>query len=98
MDRSTALSYASRGVSNRRPASGHCVLEGRSEERAHPDDRYADVSVDTARAHAIYREWLARARPAPGPGGLRRPLWLLRPYKPDPRGYTIPHTPPPEGR
>jgi anaerobic selenocysteine-containing dehydrogenase len=67
-------------------------------ERAHPDDRYADVSVDTVRAHAIYREWLARARPAPGPGGLRRPLWLLRPYKPDPSAYTIPETVEPEGR
>jgi Fe-S-cluster-containing dehydrogenase component len=67
-------------------------------ERAHPDDRYADVSVDTARAHAIYREWLARARPAPGPGGLRRPLWLLRPYKPDPSAYRVPETVEPEGR
>jgi anaerobic selenocysteine-containing dehydrogenase len=67
-------------------------------ERAHPEDRYADVSVDTARAHAIYKEWLARARPAPGPGGLRRPLWLLRPYRPDPSAYKVPDTVEPERR
>ena len=67
-------------------------------ERAHPDDRYADVSVDTVRAHTIYEEWLAKARPAPGPGGLRRPLWLLRPYKPDPSAYRVPETVEPEGR
>ncbi len=28
-------------------------------------------------------------RPAPGPGGLRRPLWLPRAFKPDPSAYRI---------
>jgi hypothetical protein len=46
--------------------------------------------VDTARSQEVYREWLALARPAPGPGGLRRPMWLLRPYKPDPAAYRFP--------
>ena len=30
----------------------------------------------------IYREWLSKTRPGPGPGGLRRPLWLDRPLRP----------------
>jgi len=45
--------------------------------------------VDTAKSFEVYREWLAMARPAPGPGGLRRPLWLPRAYKPDPSTYRM---------
>jgi hypothetical protein len=40
------------------------------------------VFVDTARSMEVYREWKALTRPAPGPGGLRRPLWLDRPLRP----------------
>jgi anaerobic selenocysteine-containing dehydrogenase len=54
-----------------------------------PGDRYGDVQVDTVKAHEVYRRWLALARPAPGPGGLRRPLWFLRPYRPDPSAYRM---------
>ena len=54
---------------------------------AHGGDRYGDIAVDTNRSHEIYREWLAQTRPAPGPDGLRRPRWLLRPFKPDPAAY-----------
>jgi len=32
---------------------------------------------------------LALARPAPGPGGLRRPLWLPRAFKPDASMYQL---------
>jgi anaerobic selenocysteine-containing dehydrogenase len=39
-----------------------------------------DVFVDRKKAEAIYREWLAMARPARGE--WRRPLWLHRPYRP----------------
>jgi hypothetical protein len=45
--------------------------------------------VDTAKAHEVYRRWLEMARPAPGPGNLRRPLWLPRAYKPDPATYRM---------
>jgi NAD(P)-dependent dehydrogenase (short-subunit alcohol dehydrogenase family) len=38
----------------------------------------------------LYREWLARARPGPGPGGLRRPLWLDRPLRPTDAAFTAP--------
>jgi hypothetical protein len=57
--------------------------------RPGPDDRYGDVVVDTNRAHEVYREWLALARPAPGPGGLRRPLWLPRAFQPDVSTYRL---------
>ncbi len=49
---------------------------------AESDDRYGDVVVDTARSRDAYLEWLGETRPAPGPGGLRRPLWYARPLKP----------------
>ncbi len=45
-------------------------------------DEYGDVVVDTAKSREAYREWLAKTRPGPGPGGLRRPLWYARPLKP----------------
>ncbi|HEU5422698.1 MAG TPA: molybdopterin dinucleotide binding domain-containing protein [Nitrolancea sp.] len=52
-------------------------------------DRYGDIVVDTEKSMAAYRRWLELARPAPGPGNMRRPLWLLRPYKPDPSAYQV---------
>jgi hypothetical protein len=51
-------------------------------ERAHAEDQYGDVFVDTEKSLAIYREWLKLTRPAPGPNGLRRPLWMNRPLRP----------------
>ncbi len=64
------------------PVSGmHCWHQKVVVERARPGDRYGDVFVDTRRAREVYREWLARTRPAPGPGGLRRPRWLGRPLR-----------------
>jgi anaerobic selenocysteine-containing dehydrogenase len=67
------------------PVSGqHCWHQAVRLRRAGPDDRYGDVAVDTAKARAIYREWLAKARPADtySPDRTRRPFWLLRPLKP----------------
>ncbi len=65
------------------PISGmHCWLQRVTVAPAEPDDRYGDVVVDTERSRQVYREWLAKARPGPGPGGLRRPLWFARPVKP----------------
>ncbi len=72
------------------PISGqHCWHQKVRVERAGMDDRYGDVVVDTRKAHAVYRRWLDLTRPAPGPGGLRRPLWLPRAYKPDPASYRL---------
>ena len=49
--------------------------------------RYGDIVVDTNKSTAVYREWLALTRPGPGPKGLRRPSWMLRPVKPALRAY-----------
>jgi anaerobic selenocysteine-containing dehydrogenase len=73
------------------PVSGmHCWHQRVRIEKAAPDDGYGDIEVDTQRAHEIYREWMARTRPAPGPDGLRRPLWLDRPLRPVPEAYRMP--------
>jgi anaerobic selenocysteine-containing dehydrogenase len=72
------------------PVSGmHCWHQKVRVEKAEPDDRYGDVIVDTNRSHEIYRRWLEKAQPAPGPGGLRRPLWFSRPVRPDNEAYKI---------
>ena len=57
--------------------------------KAEPGDRDGDIEVDTAKSHAIYKEWLALARPAPGPDGMRRPYWLLRPLRPSVDAYRM---------
>ena len=51
------------------PAVGDALLAPEGDGRARPGgDRYGDVYVDTSRSMAVYREWLARARPGrPGP-------------------------------
>lgn len=56
---------------------------------AQPGDEYGDVVVDTAKSREAYLDWLSKTRPAPGPGGLRRPLWYARPLKPVPSAYRL---------
>jgi hypothetical protein len=43
--------------------------------------------VDTNKSHEIYKEWMAKTKPGPGPDDLRRPLWFDRPVKPTPEAY-----------
>ena len=65
------------------PISGmHCWHQKVRIEKAGTADSYGDIFVDTAKSFDIYKEWLSLTRPAPGPEGLRRPLWLSRPLKP----------------
>jgi anaerobic selenocysteine-containing dehydrogenase len=72
------------------PVSGqHCWHQRVRIERAHAGDRYADVVVDTNKSMAVYREWLAQTRPAPGPDGLRRPLWFARAVRPADEAYVV---------
>jgi anaerobic selenocysteine-containing dehydrogenase len=59
---------------------------------AQADDSYGDVVVDTATSREAYLAWLSKTRPAPGPGGLRRPLWYARPLKPEPAAYRMPRS------
>jgi hypothetical protein len=76
------------------PASGmHCWHQRVTVARAPGEDQYGDVFVDTARSMEVYREWLAKCRPGPGPGGLRRPLWLDRPLRPADEMFRVPDPP-----
>ena len=72
------------------PISGqHCWHQKVVVSKAGADDRYGDIVVDTAKSFEVYRQWLSLARPAPGPGNLRRPLWLPRAFKPDASAYRL---------
>ncbi|GMQ93576.1 MAG: molybdopterin-dependent oxidoreductase [Acidimicrobiia bacterium] len=57
--------------------------------RPEPGDRYGDVVVDTNKSFAVYRDWLSKTKPGPGPGGLRRPLHFDRPVKPTEEAYRL---------
>ncbi len=72
------------------PVSGmHCWHQRVTVERTGPDDRYGDIVVDTNESHRIYKEWMAKTRPAPGPDGTRRPMWFDRPLRPVARAYEM---------
>ncbi len=72
------------------PISGqHCWHQKVRVEKAGVEDRYGDILVDTHKAHEVYKRWLKLTRPAPGPQNLRRPLWLVRPYKPAVESFYI---------
>jgi anaerobic selenocysteine-containing dehydrogenase len=72
------------------PVSGmHCWHQRVTVEQAGLQDRYGDVFVDTNLAHQVYQRWLAKARSGPGPGGLRRPLWMNRPLRPALEAFSI---------
>jgi anaerobic selenocysteine-containing dehydrogenase len=72
------------------PISGaHAWHQNVRVTRAELGDQEGDVVVDTVRSHAVYKEWLSKTRPAPGPGGMRRPYWLLRPLRPSIEAYRL---------
>lgn len=65
------------------PISGmHCWHQRVRIERPGPNDRYGDIYVSTKKSFENYKNWLKMTRPAPGPDGLRRPLWFKRPLRP----------------
>ncbi|GCE10012.1 molybdopterin-dependent oxidoreductase [Dictyobacter aurantiacus] len=66
------------------PVSGmHCWHQKVRVTAAQAGDRYGDIQVDPAKAYEVYQQWMAMARPqTQRPDGLRRPLWMLRPYRP----------------
>ncbi len=66
------------------PVSGmHCWHQKVTVSAARSGDQYGDVFVDPERAYHVYQEWMAMTRPqASRPDGLRRPLWMIRPYRP----------------
>ena len=70
------------------PVSGmHCWHQKVRIEKAREGDRYGDVEVDVAKSREVYRRWLAMARPGPGPGGLRRPEFMMRHVTPKRSAY-----------
>jgi hypothetical protein len=76
------------------PVSGnHCWHQKVFVEPTRPDDRYGDVRVERDKAREVYKQWRALTRPAPGPGGLRRPLWLNRPLHPCEEAYRLSREP-----
>lgn len=65
------------------PISGmHCWHQAVTVKPAREGDQYGDVFVDTDEAFEVYRDWLDKTEPAPGPKDLRRPKWLKRPIAP----------------
>jgi anaerobic selenocysteine-containing dehydrogenase len=66
------------------PISGmHCWHQKVTVEPAHLEDAYGDVYIDTSKAYKVYQDWMAMTRPqTQRPDGLRRPLWMIRPYRP----------------
>ena len=75
------------------PISGmHCWHQAVRVTPAEPGDRHGDIGVDTEKARTVYREWLAKTRPAGSisPDGTRRPMWLMRPLKPGPELFALP--------
>lgn len=76
------------------PISGmHCWHQKVKIEVAQPGDSYGDIFVDTDKSFEVYRNWLKMTRPAPGPGGLRRPLWFKRPLRPEESLFFLQETP-----
>jgi hypothetical protein len=75
------------------PISGmHCWHQAVRVRRADAGDAHGDISVDTAKSHEVYLQWLARTRSAEkfSPDKTRRPYWLLRPLKPAREFYRLP--------
>jgi anaerobic selenocysteine-containing dehydrogenase len=74
------------------PVSGmHCWHQAVRIRKAEPDDRYGDISVDTEKAHQVYKKWLAETHSAErySPDGTRRPYWLMRPVRPQKAAFKL---------
>ena len=72
------------------PVSGmHCWHQRVTVEKAATSDSYGDIVVDTNESFRLYKEWMAKTRPAPGPDGTRRPYWFDRPLRPVKDAYKI---------
>jgi hypothetical protein len=67
----------------------HCWLQKVTVEKAHEGDQYGDVVVDTSLSREVYEEWLALTRSTLGPGGRRRPEFMMRPVMPQRRAYFV---------
>ncbi len=72
------------------PLSGmHCWLQRVRLSKAEPGDRYGDIEVDVRKSREVLQEWIGMTRPGPGPGGWRRPEFLMRPVKPKRKAFKV---------
>lgn len=72
------------------PISGmHAWHQKTRVTKAGAGDNYGDIFVDTNKSYQVFERWLKLTRPAPGPNGMRRPYWLMRPLKPHPDLYKV---------
>lgn len=72
------------------PISGmHCWHQKINIEVPREGDKYGDLIVDTNKSMEVFREWMKKTRPAPGPNGERRPLWFKRAFRPADETYYI---------
>jgi hypothetical protein len=72
------------------PVSGmHCWHQKVKIEKAHAGDQYGDVEVDVNKSREVYNRWLSMTRPGPGPGGLRRPEFMMRHVTPKRKAYLV---------
>ena len=70
------------------PVSGmHCWHQKVRIEKAHAGDQYGDIEVDVNKSREVYHRWLEMTRPGPGPGGLRRPAFMMRHVTPKRSAY-----------
>ncbi len=73
------------------PISGmHCWHQRIRVEKVAAGAHYGEIEVDTEKSYQVFLRWLKITRPAPGPGGLYRPYWMLRVLKPHPDAYVVP--------
>ncbi|MEO0481280.1 MAG: molybdopterin-dependent oxidoreductase [Planctomycetota bacterium] len=78
------------------PISGmHCWHQKVKVTKAEPGDQYGDTEVDTTKSMEVFEEWLKRTKPAPGPGGLRRPLHFKRVVRPAEHTFYLDGSPKP---
>ena len=56
-------------------------------QQGHVDALY--LAPHSNKAFQVYEQWLRKTRPAPGPDGLRRPLWFARAVRPAHEAYRL---------
>ena len=58
-------------------------------ERAHEEDKYGDVVVDTKKSREVYLDWMSKTKSGPNKDGLRRPEFMMRPVMPMRKAYFV---------
>jgi hypothetical protein len=74
-----------------RSGERHALLAPARDGRERPALTIATATsvVDTNESHRLYKEWMAKTRPAPGPDGTRGRYWFDRPLRPVKEAYKM---------